>query len=234
MNPYETLEIAPGASAEEIKAAYHRMAKVWHPDRFTGKEKEEAEMRFRELAEAFSALKDSARRNPLPAASSSPPAPGAPAASTPKPPPIERSPADWFTEAQEAKEAGDLERALGLVQVALRGDSKKVEYHQLYAELLLGAGGDPRQAVKAFETVLRMKPNDVDAMLSLAELFHGLGMPQRATRLHQTARELAPNHKAFRAEAKKAAQAKAKAAVPPEGLADQFKSLINKLFHRGS
>ena len=79
-----------------------------------------------------------------------------------------------------------------------------------------------------------MKPNDVEAMLALADLFHGLGMPQRANRLQQTARELAPNHKTFRAEVKKASQAKAKAAAPPEGLAEQFKSLINKLFHRGS
>ena len=28
------LGLAPGASAQEIKAAYRDLAKVWHPDRF--------------------------------------------------------------------------------------------------------------------------------------------------------------------------------------------------------
>lgn len=230
MNPYEILEITPGASSEEIKAAYHRMAKQWHPDRFLGEEKEQAEIKFRELAEAFNTLKDSARRSAAPTYAPTAPAQAAPAA---KPAPNERTPEDWFLEAKEAKESGNLERAMGLVQVALRGEGKKAEYHQLYAELLVDMGRDPRQAVKAFETVLRLNPKDVEAMLRLADLFQGLGMPQRSARLQQTARELAPNHRAFRAEARKASQLKAKNAPPPAGLGDQFKSLIQKLFHRG-
>ena len=49
MNPFDALEIHVGASAEEIKAAYHRLAKMWHPDRFTGAEKELAESKFRDI-----------------------------------------------------------------------------------------------------------------------------------------------------------------------------------------
>ena len=49
MNPYEVLELSVGASADEIKAAYHAMAKKWHPDRFAGEAKVEAERRFRLL-----------------------------------------------------------------------------------------------------------------------------------------------------------------------------------------
>ena len=58
MNPFNVLEISPDASPEDIKAAYHRLAKRWHPDRFMGAEKAEAEVRFRELAEAFSTPPD--------------------------------------------------------------------------------------------------------------------------------------------------------------------------------
>ena len=47
MNPYEVLEVSAGASPDEIKAAYHGMAKKWHPDRYTGAAKAEAEQRFR-------------------------------------------------------------------------------------------------------------------------------------------------------------------------------------------
>ncbi|HLO68606.1 MAG TPA: DnaJ domain-containing protein, partial [Holophaga sp.] len=66
MNPYEVLEISPGSRPEEIKAAYHRLAKQWHPDRFNGAAKAEAEGRFRQLAEAFNMLKDTARREEPP------------------------------------------------------------------------------------------------------------------------------------------------------------------------
>lgn len=57
MNPYEVLQIKPEASAEEIMSAYLRLAQHWHPDRFTGPEKLEAAMHYRELAEAFTKLK---------------------------------------------------------------------------------------------------------------------------------------------------------------------------------
>lgn len=32
MNPYEELEIKPGATQDQIKQAYHRLAKAWYPD----------------------------------------------------------------------------------------------------------------------------------------------------------------------------------------------------------
>lgn len=57
MNPYEVLQIKPEASAQEIMAAYLRLAQHWHPDRYTGSEKLDAAMHYRELAEAFTRLK---------------------------------------------------------------------------------------------------------------------------------------------------------------------------------
>ncbi len=42
---YRTLELAPGASPEEIKRAYHDLVQVWHPDRFV------SNPRLRQVAE---------------------------------------------------------------------------------------------------------------------------------------------------------------------------------------
>ncbi len=53
---YEVLGIARGASAEEIKKAYRKMALQYHPDRNPGNK--EAEEKFKEAAEAYEVLSD--------------------------------------------------------------------------------------------------------------------------------------------------------------------------------
>ncbi|MFQ6069695.1 MAG: molecular chaperone DnaJ [Candidatus Aminicenantales bacterium] len=58
---YEILGISRGASEEEIKKAYRRMALKYHPDRNPGDK--EAEEKFKEAAEAYSVLIDSEKRS---------------------------------------------------------------------------------------------------------------------------------------------------------------------------
>jgi predicted Zn-dependent protease len=223
MNPYETLELLPGASTDEIKSAYHRLAKQWHPDRYSGEAKTEAESRFRALAEAFNILKDPARRMGVQKGPDSHEAPPAAPASA------ERSADDWFKEAKEAHAEQHFERALGLVQVALRLDAKRPEFNMLYAELLVQRGDESRMAVRALETVLRAKPDHVDACILLAQQYEKQGLPVRAQKLYKTAREIAPNHKHFRQEARRASAGKA----PAPGLGEQVKALFQRLFNRG-
>ena len=59
-NPYEVLGVAPSASAEEIKAAYRKLALQYHPDRNPGDKV--AEERFKEISEAYATLRDPASR----------------------------------------------------------------------------------------------------------------------------------------------------------------------------
>lgn len=56
---YELLGVKPDASADEIKSAYRRLARKYHPD--VSKERN-AEDRFKDLNEAFEALRDPQRR----------------------------------------------------------------------------------------------------------------------------------------------------------------------------
>jgi len=194
MNPYEILELPAGSSAEDIKAAYHRLAKKWHPDRFTGPEKEEAERRFRQLAEAFNMLKDAGRREDLNKHLAATPTPSEPVIQLQQervPPTVplnERTASDWYEEAKRA---------------------------------------------------IRINPKDVDSTIRLAEVFQTVGMYARATKLWETARYLAPNHRYFVEEQKKAS-AKAKAAEQLQGMGEQFavlkeqgKTLINRWLKRG-
>lgn len=60
MDPYQVLEIAPGATREEIEAAYKRLARIYHPDRHTSQSasaQQRAVIRMRELNEARDLLR---------------------------------------------------------------------------------------------------------------------------------------------------------------------------------
>jgi molecular chaperone DnaJ len=57
---YDVLGVERGASADDIKRAYRRMAMKYHPDRNPGDE--EAETRFKEAAAAYEVLSDDKRR----------------------------------------------------------------------------------------------------------------------------------------------------------------------------
>ena len=56
---YQVLSVAPDADGETIKAAFHRLAWRYHPDRST---EPDAEERFKEVAEAYAVLSDPAKR----------------------------------------------------------------------------------------------------------------------------------------------------------------------------
>ncbi len=57
---YEVLGVAKGASEEEIKKAYRKLAKQYHPDMHPGDK--ECEEKFKEASEAYSVLSDADKR----------------------------------------------------------------------------------------------------------------------------------------------------------------------------
>ena len=242
MNPFNVLEVPPDASPEDIKAAYHRLAKRWHPDRFTGDEKVDAEAKFRELAEAFSILKDPGKRltlqQQMPKAQ--------PVAATPEfESAQERTPEDWAALAKTSLDEGKVDQARALIHYAIRLESEKPQYHALLASILERDGSDLRGVVKALETAVRLAPRDVESHIRLAIHFQTLGMEARAQRHLQMAKEISPNHPQLRMPAPKGSKGakgmksavpsgkKGKAPEPPPGLVDQLKDLWGRLTGKG-
>jgi molecular chaperone DnaJ len=57
---YQVLGVERGASDDDIKKAYRKLAMKWHPDRNNGSK--EAEERFKEITEAYDVLRDPDKR----------------------------------------------------------------------------------------------------------------------------------------------------------------------------
>ncbi|HPD19446.1 MAG TPA: DnaJ domain-containing protein, partial [Candidatus Goldiibacteriota bacterium] len=59
---YKTLGVSKNAGQDEIKSAFRKLAKQYHPDIYQGNKKE-AEEKFKKIAEAYEILSDPEKRN---------------------------------------------------------------------------------------------------------------------------------------------------------------------------
>ncbi len=64
---YEILGLEPGASPAQVKRAYRKLVKIWHPDRFLEpKQKQEAEEKIKSINVAYNQLKSESSSEPPP------------------------------------------------------------------------------------------------------------------------------------------------------------------------
>ena len=57
MDPYKVLGVSPSASDDEIKAAYRKLVKKYHPDRYTDSAlKEQAAEKIKEINAAYAEI----------------------------------------------------------------------------------------------------------------------------------------------------------------------------------
>lgn len=59
---YKILGVDKSASDDEVKKAYRKLAKEWHPDRHKGNDKDSARKKFKEINEAYQILGDNEKR----------------------------------------------------------------------------------------------------------------------------------------------------------------------------
>jgi len=187
---YEILGVEPQASQDQVKAAFRRLARERHPDRFQGPTRERAEKDFQAITEAYNVLNDPAQRERYDQTLSS-------KSSQPS------NPRD-LARALLAKAAGLVKTGQGaeakeyFVQ-AIAHDSESARAHHLYGVFLSRQVGGLEEGLRHLDQAARLEPNDVKILLDASKAFARARMSARATRLAQQAAQLAPGDPAIEA-----------------------------------
>jgi hypothetical protein len=207
MNPFETLQLSPGAAPGEVKAAYHLLAKKWHPDKFSGAEKQAAEEKFREISQAYAAIKKGADLGSIGGRPAPPPSQNVP--------PAEKTPMGWLAEAKAGLNSKQFDVALSLSQYCFNFQEVSEEARLVYAKAIEATSRDIKVQARAFEEVVRVNPDNKEALLKLTELYLALNMPARSASMAAKAKSLG---------LAKHGQAEAHGAAPEQA------GIMNKMF----
>ena len=137
VNPFETLGIKPGSSAEEVRAAYRRMVKSCHPDQFQDADQQkEAQEKLIRLNLAYEAALKLASRKTVGFNL------------------ISQEEAKHF--AQRLVEQGNLESALRQLN---RADSKDAEWYFIQGNILM-ALRQYETAHQSYREAVRREPDN--------------------------------------------------------------------------
>lgn len=175
---YEVLSVSASASTDEIRRAYHKLARTNHPDRFTDPgEKRAAEARFTSMTEAFNVLTSVERRRSYDNAL--------------------RLQASGETEAQREAKAyhraavaklgeGQVDEAIRLMRAAVHLDKTLASYHGMLAQALQ-AKGLLGEAARAWEEAIRLEPTNAKHYRMAGECLEKAKMLTRARRMYENA-----------------------------------------------
>ncbi len=186
---YEILEIEPLASQDQVRAAFKRMARERHPDRFQGAMRATAESEFQAITEAYNVLNDPAQRARYDQTIT---------ANAPKPLANPRDLARaLLAKAVALTKAGQSTEANEYFAQAVAHDSTSAKAHHLYGVFLTRQSGGLEEGLRHLDQAVRLEPNDVKMLLDASKAFARARMFARATRFAQQAAQLSPEDPAI-------------------------------------
>jgi curved DNA-binding protein CbpA len=191
---YQALGVTDGASSAEIKKAYFRLAKLYHPDRHFDPElndmKNTLESLFTRITEAYNALNDEAKRKAYDFSR----------IKTPRKVEFEEdhtdrtgTAANQFNKGLKEYKAGNFWGALEAFGWACRLDPINAKYFYYLGLSLLEMPRRRHEAEESFKKALEMEPSRVDARLALADLYRKGGLKSRALAMLREALQWDPD-----------------------------------------
>ncbi len=182
---YEVLEVEFLASDDQIRAAFRRLARERHPDRFQGTARADAEKEFQAITEAYNVLSDPKQRARYDQAFSTT------RAAQPRSTPREVARA-LLAKAVGLANAGQAVDAKEYFVQAVAHDPENAKAHHLFGVFVAKQAGGLEEALRQLDQAVKLEPNDVKILMDASKVFARAKMVARAARFAQQAAQLSP------------------------------------------
>ncbi len=179
---YQVLGVSEQAGVDDVRAAFRKLARERHPDRFQGLLKRDAEREFQAITEAYNVLIDPDRRARY---DQSRQAGARDASASPK----ELAKA-MLARAVGLMKSGELERAAELFTQSIAHDPQNARARHLYGMFLAQHTTRLDEALRQVEQAVKLDSMNVRMLLDASRLFARAKMVNRALRLAESAAEL--------------------------------------------
>lgn len=200
---YEALDVSRSAPLEEIKDAYHLLARHFHPDRFHQSAPEmrsRIESAFAGIASAYEILSDPMRRAEYDRKRVSKPAEAERPRTTAEPAAEPRFNAEnSFRQGLDALQRKEYDDAIRFLAEAAILEPKQARYRANYGYALLNRPKMRRAAESELLAALAIEPNNARFRVMLAELYQSAGMKRRAENEAARALTIDPKNQKARA-----------------------------------
>lgn len=209
---YEVLDIGRTAGVDEIKNAYHALARRFHPDRFHKSEpalRRRIDSAFARIAQAYEALSDQslranydARRTSNSKASSrqksAREARGSNGGRQARPGPETGRAETSFQRGLEAMQRNRPEEAIKFLADAAMVAPREARYRAHYGHALIKQSTTRRMAEGELQAAVSLDPDNTSYRVMLAELYRELGLRRRAEGELERALAIDPENEAAR------------------------------------
>ena len=204
---YDLLGVGHRASADQIKNAYHSLARRYHPDRFHQADaqlRNQIESAFARVAQAYEVLGDQSSRATYDAQFAGPSSSSAPTAVTRERSPAPRqAPPDSRAESSFQKGVASVKQRQPQQALRFFAEAASIEPHcaRYRAEYGRALTTDPRTRRLAeieLKAAIALEPNNASYRVALAELYKALGLLRRAEAELQRALTVDPKNAAAR------------------------------------
>ncbi len=203
---YDVLDVGRAADANQIKNAYHDLARRFHPDRFHQSDlRARVESAFARIGRAYETLNDEKRRSDYDKSLTSKRAPKPPPDESRSAPPEPHKNSDRdraetsFRHGQDALERNQHEDAIRYLAEAAMLEPRVARYRAYYGLALMRSPGAKRTAENELQAALKIEPNNAAFRVMLAEFYQQIGLRKRAENEATRALSLDPTNQSARA-----------------------------------